>query len=111
MPHVITEEQSYMTTDSNIISINLKDPRMSHCEPLYMATTRAFDIKQQLQKAEVKPRTTLNTVRYRSTGYRPSVDYSQNKEKYKKIPDISEKELRENFYKRLTMGQKNELEF
>jgi hypothetical protein len=29
------------------------------------------------------------------------VDYNQNRDSYKKIPDFSEKELRENFLKRL----------
>ena len=54
-----------------------------------MAPTRASEVRAQ--KIEPKSRNTLSSKRYRSTGYRPSIDYSQNRDQYKKIPDISEK--------------------
>jgi hypothetical protein len=64
MPHIITEEQS-LASDSNIISINLKNPRMSHCEPLYMAPTRAYEKKTQKEA----PPAAKKVERPRSTGY------------------------------------------
>ena len=35
----------------------------------------------------------------------PKIDYSKNKEAYKKMPDIADKELRGNFVKRMSKSQ------
>ena len=86
-----------------------------------MAPTKAFEVKAQkvtTRNSIDSQRISSPSKRYRSSypvrpnssDFIPSLDYSKNKEIYQKIPDISEKELRENFLKRLTMSQRSVLE-